>query len=63
MTASFERLQRIANIQSDLNAAYRNKETQVANPYQAVELELLTKDIQAAFGPTLKYMQGMDEYA
>ena len=63
MSSSFERLKRIADIQEDAKRQYRGRETQVAKPYQAVELEHLTRDIQAAFGPTLQYMQGMDEYA
>ena len=63
MSASFERLKRIANIQDDMKEAYRNREVSAANPYQAVELKQLTKDVQAAFGPTLQFMKGMDPYA
>ena len=63
MTHSFERLKRVADLQDDMKEAYRNREVIPANPYQAVELKQLTKDVQAAFGPTLMYMKGMDPYA
>lgn len=63
MSSSFERLKRIADIQEDAKRQFRNRETPVDKPYQAIELEFLTKDIEAAFGPTLEYMQGMDEFA
>ncbi len=63
MNSSFDRLKRIATIQEDMKEAYRNREVKTANPYQSVELEQLTKDVRAAFGPTLQYMKGMDPYA
>ena len=63
MNSSFDRLKRVANIQEDMKEAYRNREVMPTNPYQAVELQQLTKDVRAAFGPTLQYMKGMDPYA
>ena len=63
MSASFERLKRVSELQDEFKKQLRGRETQVVKPYQAVELEHLTRDIQAAFGPTLQYMKGMDEYA
>ena len=63
MSSSSERLKRISDIQADARRQSRNRETPVEKPYQAIELEFLTKDLEAAFGPTLEFMQGMDEFA
>jgi hypothetical protein len=58
-----ERLQRIVDIQENMKSQYADGGSQVAQPYQAAELQQLTKQVQAAFGPTLTYMKGMDPYA
>ena len=63
MSISLERLGKIQDISTEMRRQYRSRETPVAKPFQAVELEQLGRDIQAAFGPTLQYMEGMDPYA
>ena len=63
MSFSYDRLKRISNIQKDMRNTARDQEVSTTEPYQAVELKQLAQDIRAAYGPTLKYMQGMDPYA
>ena len=62
MSSRIERLKRIADIQENMKAQYADGGSRVAQPYQAAELQQLTRQVQAAFGPTLTYMKGMDPY-
>ena len=64
---NYQRLADLANAQSDYKTAAKNKDTAAINAlgssHQALRYKELMREIDAAYGPTLKYMKGMDEYA
>jgi hypothetical protein len=62
-----KRLSDLAALQNSVKTARRNRDTsallEAGSTHNALKLQELTREITAAYGPTLQYMQGMDEYA
>ena len=64
---SLDQLSHLSKLNKKMSQAnkYNDVATQQAlnSGHQALQIQELTRDIQAAYGPTLQYMQGMDPYA
>lgn len=64
---NYQRLAELSNAQQEYKTAAKNKDIsamQALNSgHEALRIKELQRDIIAAYGPTLPYMQGMDEYA
>lgn len=67
MNINTKRLSDLAAIQQEVKSARRNRDTsalaEAGSAHNALKLQELTREVAAAYGPTLQYMQGMDEYA
>jgi hypothetical protein len=67
MNFNRERLSDLAVVQQTLNAAAKARDQSAISSasavHNALKLKALTRDIQAAYGPTLQFMQGMDEFS
>ncbi len=67
MNFNRERLSDLASIQQTVNSAAKARDisaiSTVRSVHNALKLKALTREIQAAYGPTLQFMQGMDEFS
>lgn len=67
MSFNRERLSDLASIQQKVNSAARARDQAAVSTasavHNALKLKALTREIQAAYGPTLQFMQGMDEFS
>jgi len=67
MNFNRERLSELASIQQTVNSAARARDQAAVSSatavHNALKLKALTREIQAAYGPTLQFMQGMDEFS
>ncbi len=67
MSFNRERLSDLASIQQKVNSAARARDKAAVSTasavHNALKLKALTREIQAAYGPTLQFMQGMDEFS
>lgn len=67
MNFNRERLSDLASIQQTVNNAAKARDISAISTarsvYNALKLKALTREIQAAYGPTLQFMQGMDEFS
>ena len=67
MNFNRERLSDLAAFQQDVNSAVKARNlsaiTSARAVHNALKLKALTREIQAAYGPTLRFMQGMDEFS
>jgi len=67
MNFNRERLSDLASIQKNVNSAARARDQAAVSSasavHNALKLKALTREIQAAYGPTLQFMQGMDEFS
>jgi len=67
MNFNRERLSDLASIQQTVNAAAKARDRAAVSSasavHNALKLKALTREIQAAYGPTLQYMQGMDRFS
>ena len=64
---SMERLSRLGDLSKEMREANRARDVatqQALNAgHQALEIKQLSREVAAAYGPTLQYMKGMDPYA
>ena len=64
---NYQRLADLSTAQSEYKTAAKNKDASalqaLATSHQALKHKELMREVAAAYGPTLKYMKGMDEYA
>ncbi len=67
MSFNRERLSDLASIQQKVNSAARARDQAAVSTasavHNALKLKALTREIQAAYGPTLQFMLGMDEFS
>ena len=67
MNFNRERLSDLASIQETVNSAAKARDISAISTarsvHNALKLKALTREIQAAYGPTLRFMQGMDEFS
>ena len=67
MNFNRERLSDLAAVQQTVNAAVKARDKSAVSAatamHNALKLKALTREIQAAYGPTLQFMQGMDEFS
>lgn len=67
MNFNRERLSDLASIQQTVNNAAKARDISAISTarsvHNALKLKALTREIQAAYGPTLQFMQGMDEFS
>jgi hypothetical protein len=67
MTFNRQRLSDLASIQQTVNSAAKARDisaiSSARSVHNALKLKALTREIQAAYGPTLRFMQGMDEFS
>ena len=67
MNINTQRLSELASLQESVKTARRNRDTsalaEAGSTHNALKLQELTREVAAAYGPTLQYMPGMDEYA
>lgn len=67
MNFNRERLSDLASIQKTVNNAAKARDISAISTarsvHNALKLKALTREIQAAYGPTLQFMQGMDEFS
>ena len=67
MNINLKRLSDLSALQQTVKTARRNRDTsalaEAGSSHNALKLQELTRDVAAAYGPTLQFMQGMDEYA
>ena len=63
---SIDRLSHLGKLNKKMRQAnkYNDTATQQSlnSGHQALQIQELARDIKAAYGPTLQYMQGMDTY-
>ena len=64
---NYQRLAELSNVQQEYKTAAKNKDVsaiQALNSgHEALRIKELQRDIVAAYGHTLAYMKGMEEYA
>ena len=67
MNFNIQRLSDLASIQQNVNSAAKARDMSAISTaraaHNAFKIKALTREIQAAYGPTLQYMQGMDEFS
>lgn len=67
MNFNRERLSDLASIQQTVNSAAKARDISAISTarsvHNALKLKALTREVQAAYGPTLQFMQGMDEFS
>jgi len=67
MNFNRERLSDLAAVQQTVNDAVKARDISAVSTatavHNALKLKALTREIQAAYGPTLQFMQGMDEFS
>lgn len=67
MNFNRKRLSDLASIQKAVNSAAKSHDVSAISTaraaHNAFKIKALTREIQAAYGPTLQYMQGMDEFS
>ena len=64
---NYQRLADLASAQSEYSTAAKNKDVAaikaLGSSHQTLRYKELLREVNAAYGPTLQYMKGMDEYA
>jgi D-alanyl-D-alanine dipeptidase len=64
---NYQRLAELSNAQQEYKTAAKNKDVSAIQAlsagHEALRIKELQRDIVAAYGPTLAYMKGMEEYA
>lgn len=67
MNINTKRLSDLSSLQQSLKTARRNRDTSAISAgyaaHNAAKIQELTREVAAAYGPTLQFMQGMDEFA